>query len=397
MIAACIGACSLLTWIYLIVSRGGFWRVRTSREPSFGQEVPAARKIAIIVPARNEAAVVAQAVQSLLRQTYPSPTHIFLVDDHSSDRTAEIACQAAHEAGGSDRLSVVEAQALPRGWTGKLWAVSQGLRAAASFEAEYYLLTDADVVHEPDNLGSLVLRAESGGFDLVSLMVKLRCESLAERILIPAFVFFFFKLYPPGWVARSDRRTAAAAGGCMLIRSAALARIGGIAAIRDQLIDDCALARAVKFGGRVWLGPTATASSLRHYESWTEIGRMIARTAFTQLRHSTLLLFAVFAGMAITYVAPPILVFFGSVFGPWAAAFGAAAWLLQSIAYWPMLRLYGLSRLWAPLLPLASLFYLGATVFSAVQYWQGRGGVWKGRVQDPSSPSRPRKNSQIGV
>lgn len=384
MIAACLGAVSLLTWIYLLLARGGFWRMQSDVDPPAAPDTPA-RRIAIIVPARNEADSVAHSIPSLLRQNYPGATHIFLVDDHSSDGTADIARQAAQEAGGSDRLTVVEAQPLPRGWTGKLWAVSQGLEAAGSFAAEYYLLTDADVVHEPDNLASLVLRAESAGFDLVSLMVKLRCQSLAERILIPAFVFFFFKLYPPAWVARPDRRTAAAAGGCMLIRPAALARIGGIASIRDQLIDDCALARAVKSGGRIWLGSASTASSLRHYQSWTEVGRMISRTAFTQLRHSTLLLFVVFMGMIITYLAPPILLFLG----PWAVAFGASAWLLQSIAYWPTLRFYGLSLLWAPLLPLAALFYLGATAFSAVQYWQGRGGLWKGRVQDPSSPNVP--------
>jgi hopene-associated glycosyltransferase HpnB len=381
MIAACIGAVSLLTWIYLLLARGGFWLMRTDGEPPAAQEV-LLRRIAIIIPARNEADSVAQALQSLLRQNYPGSVHIFVVDDHSSDGTAEIARQAAHQAGGSDRLSVVEAPPLPQRWTGKLWAVSQGLQAAAAFEAEYYLLTDADVVHQPGNLGSLIRRAENGDFDLVSLMVKLHCESLAERILIPAFVFFFFKLYPPAWVERADRRTAAAAGGCMLIRSAALARIGGIAAIRDQLIDDCALARAVKSSGRIWISPTSAASSLRRYQSWTEIGRMVSRTAFTQLRHSSLLLVAVFAGMAIVYLAPPVLLFLG----PRAAALGATAWLLQSIAYWPTLRFYGLSRFWALLLPLASLLYLGATVFSAVQYWQGQGGVWKGRVQDPSNP-----------
>lgn len=384
MIAPCIGAVSLAIWIYLLLARGGFWLIRTDGEPSAAPGAPV-RKIAIIIPARDEADSVAQAVQSLLRQTDTGKTRVFLVDDHSSDGTAEIARRAAREAGASDRLTVVEAQPLPTGWTGKLWAVSQGLQAAASFDAEYYLFTDAEVVHQPDNLEKLVLRAENGNYDLASLMVKLHCESLAERMLIPAFVFFFFKLYPPAWVARPDRRTAAAAGGCMLIRSTALARIGGIAAIRDQLIDDCALARAVKSGGRIWLGATASALSLRRYRSWTEIGRMISRTAFTQLNHSPLLLFVVFMGMAVTYMAPPVLLLFGRQ----AAAFGAAAWLLQSIAYSPTLRFYRLSPLWAPLLPLAALFYLGATVFSAVQYGQGRGGVWKGRVQDPSSLRAP--------
>ena len=385
MIAAFIGALSLLTWIYLLLARGGFWRMRIDAEPSDGPLAPTQR-IAIVVPARNEAATVARAVQSLLRQDYAGPAHVFLVDDHSSDGTTEVANRAADEVGASERLNVFRARPLPDGWTGKLWAVSQGLQAAADFNADYFLLTDADVVHQPGNLVGLVLRAERGELDLASLMVKLHCQSFAERLLIPAFVFFFFKVYPPAWAARGDRRTAAAAGGCMLVRASALDGIGGIAAIRDQIIDDCALARAVKSGGgRIWLGPTSSASSLRSYEGWAEISHMISRTAFTQLRHSTVLLLAVIAGMVVTYAVPPILLFCWPLWGMWAAAFAMAAWLLQSIAYRPTLRLYGLSPLWAPVLPLAALFYLGATVSSAVEYWQGRGGLWKGRVQDPSS------------
>jgi hopene-associated glycosyltransferase HpnB len=384
LIAEGIGAISLLTWIYLLLARGGFWRMETADEPSADQDPPA-RRIAIIIPARNEADVVASSVQSLLRQDYPGPTHIFLVDDHSSDGTAETARQAALEVDGVDRLSVIRAEPLPSGWSGKLWAISRGLQAAGSFGADYYLFTDADVAHTPDNLASLVERAESGNFDLVSLMVKLHCESLAERLLIPAFVFFFFKLYPPAWVERSDRRTAAAAGGCMLVRPAALARIGGISAIHDQLIDDCALARALKRSGRIWLEPTTKAWSLRRHESWTEIGRMISRTAFTQLRHSVALLFAVCLGMATVYLAPPALIFFGGR----VAILGAAAWLLMSFAYWPAVRLYRLSPSWAPFLPAAALFYLGATLMSALDFWRGRGGQWKGRIQDSSLPICP--------
>jgi len=382
MIAACIGAISLLTWIYLFLGRGGFWWMTVSVDRS-AQPEPRLRRIAIIIPARNEADSVAPAIRSLLLQNGLGPTHIFLVDDQSSDGTAEIARQAAEGVGRRNHLTILAARPLPTGWTGKLWAVSQGLQAATSFHADYFLLTDADIVHEPGNLKSLVLRAESGNLDLVSLMVKLHCRSFAERLLMPAFVFFFFKLYPPAWVAQPGRRTAAAAGGCMLIRPAALTRIGGIATIRDQLIDDCALARAVKSaGGRIWLAPTKSAFSLRPYDSWAEIGRMISRTAFTQLRHSALMLTAVCAGMCITYLAPPVLLFFGRT----AALLGAGAWFLQSLAYWPTLRLYGLSPIWAPLLPFSALFYLCATIYSALQYWRGRGGQWKGRVQDPSSP-----------
>jgi len=377
MIAACIGALSLAIWIYLVFARGGFWRMRSGDQALTGI-LPPSRRVAAIVPARNEAQTVGQAIQSLLQQDYAAPLHIFLVDDHSSDETANIARRAAQQAGRPDCVTIVEAGPLPRGWTGKLWALSEGIKAAESFAADYYWFTDADILHLPDNLAGLVARAEAGGFDLVSLMVKLRCESFAERMLIPAFVFFFFKLYPPAWVARMDKRTAAAAGGCILIHPRALTRIGGIAAIRDQLIDDCALARAVKFGGPIWLGPTSKASSLRAYGSFKDIGRMIARSAFTQLRHSALLLCGVIIAMTITYVAPPLLLGMGRG----AAAFGLGAWLLMAVAYWPTLRFYRLSLFWAPLLPLIALFYLGATIYSAVQYWAGEGGRWKGRIQD---------------
>lgn len=346
------------------------------------EDAPAAestRKVAVIVPARNEAVLIGAAVGSLLKQDYAGLVHIFLVDDHSSDGTAQIARCAAEEAGGVDRMTIISARSLPQGWSGKLWAVSEGLSTAASFQADYYWLTDADIAHQPDNLRGLVARAESDDLDLVSLMVKLRCESWAEKFLIPAFIFFFFKLYPPAWVAQEDRRTAAAAGGCILIRPDALARIGGIAAVRDQLIDDCALAHAIKPGGGVWLGLTTKAHSLRSYRSVAEVGRMISRTAFTQLGHSVLLLVGVLAGMFITYLAPPLLLCFGG----WAAAMGGVAWLLMSIAYWPTVRFYGLSPIWAPLLPITAAFYAAATFWSAVQHWRGRGGLWKGRVQDP--------------
>ncbi|HXA64109.1 MAG TPA: glycosyltransferase [Bryobacteraceae bacterium] len=363
-----IGGMSLAAWIYLIFGRGGFWRMRVSPAPKLtGPPKP----VAVVIPARNEEAVVGQAIGSLMQQDYPGPLRVFLVDDHSSDRT--IAAAGTHEG-----LTIVRARPLPDGWTGKLWAISEGLERAASMQPDYVLLTDADIVHAPDNVSGLVARAESGNLNLVSYMVKLRSRTLAERALIPAFVFFFFKLYPPEWIARRDRKTAGAAGGCMLLRQSALERIGGIAAIKGELIDDCALARAVKkTGGAIWLGLTRETCSIRDYATFEEIRSMIARTAFTQLGYSPMLLIGTIIAMAIIYLAPPLLLLTGD---PIAAGCGAAAWLLMSMSYVPTLRLYDRSIAWAPLLPRVALFYMVATVDSALRYWTGRGGEWKGRV-----------------
>jgi hopene-associated glycosyltransferase HpnB len=363
------GVVSLAAWIYLIFGRGGFWRMRESPVPKFDGP---AKSVAVVIPARNEEPVVGDAVGSLLEQDYPGSSHVFLVDDQSTDRT--IAAAGTHE-----RLTIIKARPLPDGWTGKLWAISEGLEQAASIQPDYILLTDADIVHASDNIAGLVARAESGNLDLVSYMVKLQCRTLAERALIPAFVFFFFKLYPPAWIARRDRETAGAAGGCMLIRRSALDRIGGVATIRGELIDDCALARAVKrTGGAIWLGLTRETRSIRDYETFGEIRGMVARTAFTQLRYSAWLLIGTILAMAIIYLAPPLLLLTGD---PIAAGCGAASWLLMSISYVPTLRLYGRSIAWAPLLPRVALFYIVATVDSALLYWTGRGGQWKGRVQ----------------
>jgi hopene-associated glycosyltransferase HpnB len=363
LILELIAAASLGSWAYLFTARGGFWQVQTPPKPA-----PSGSKktVGVIIPARNEEAVVGLAVASL------RPWHVIVVDDHSSDRTAEVAAQAGAE--------VIQAGPLPAGWSGKLWAISEGLKHAASLAPDYLLFTDADIVHGPDNVAELVARAEAEDLDLVSLMVKLRCRSLAETLLIPAFVFFFFMLYPPAWVARRNRRTAAAAGGCILIRPSALDRIGGIEAIRGEIIDDCALARAVKrTGGVIWLGVTNDSGSIRDYTTFAEIRAMISRTAFAQLHHSTLLLAGTILGMAIVYLAPPALLFSRN---PLAAIFGLAAWLLMSIAYSLTLRFYGRSVAWAPLLPLTALFYISATFDSALAYWTGRGGMWKDRVQD---------------
>jgi hopene-associated glycosyltransferase HpnB len=374
MIAFSIAAFSCLIWLYLIGARGKFWRVAPAALPSL--ESTSAPRIAVIVPARNEADVIAQPVLSLLQQDYSGPLHIFVVDDHSSDATAEVVRNAA--AAKPDALTIVSAATLPSGWTGKMWALSQGVQHASSFAPDYFLFTDADIVHASESVSTSVALAQAGNRDLVSFMVKLRCESFAERALIPAFVFFFFLLYPPEWVNSGESNTAAAAGGDILVRAGALARIGGISSIRNQLIDDCALAREVKRNGSIWLGLTEQAHSIRPYGSFAVIGRMISRNAFYQLWHSFWLLLATLLGLGITYLAPPALVFFGG----WAALFGAIAWALMTISFWPMVRFYSLSPLWAAMLPAIALFYAGATVHSAIQYWVGRGGEWKDRVQD---------------
>lgn len=360
-----IAACCLSSWLYLFVARGGYWRITAPIPPS---QYAVGKSVCVIIPARNEESVIGPALQSLIKQT----PHIIVVDDHSADRTAAIAKQAG--------VTVVSAAPLPDGWSGKLWAISEGLQHAQSLNPDFFLFTDADIVHSPDNIAELIARAERENLDLVSLMVKLRCQSLAEMLSMPAFVFFFFMLYPPAWVANPKRRTAAAAGGCILIRPAALDRIGGIRSIRSEIIDDCALARAVKrSGGRIWLGVTQTTRSIRDYRTSSEIRAMISRTAFAQLRHSSLLLLLTILGMLVIYVAPPVLLFSRR---PLATVCGLAAWILMMISYAPTLRFYSRSAAWAPLLPLIALFYVSATIDSARAYWSGRGGVWKGRVQD---------------
>ena len=379
MTAIFIGAATAAVWLYLIAFRGGFWRVRPEAIPGS----PPPRSVVAVIPARDEAEVVGRAIASLLAQRYVGALHIILVDDHSSDGTAAIAAAAADAAGAADCLTIAASKPLPTGWSGKLWAVRQGIEIARRFEPDYVLLTDADIVHSPTNIGELVARAEAGGYELVSLMVRLNCRSVWERLLIPAFVFFFFKLYPPRWVADRASRIAAAAGGCMLLRRNTLDRIGGIESIRHEIIDDCALARLVKSSGRIWLGATKDTCSIREYTSWRTIWEMIARCAFAQLGYSGGALLGTVAGMGLIYAAPPLLLLSGST---GARVFGAAAWLGMSLAFLPILRLYRCPAVLAPLLPAIALFYTAATVGSAILFWRGRGGSWKGRFHAEPVP-----------
>jgi hopene-associated glycosyltransferase HpnB len=371
LIALGLAVCAV--WVYLLGFRGRFWLMRDAEllgdardsVPSDDREGAVANtRVTAVIPARNEEAVVARALESLERQHFAGELQIVVVDDDSEDATAEVALSHA---------TVIRGAPPPEGWTGKLWAVSQGI--AHSGAPDYLLLTDADIVHAPGNLAGLVARAQREGYDLVSYMAELHCRSLAERALIPAFVFFFFLLYPPAWIRNPRRATAGAAGGCILIRREMLDRIGGIAAIRGELIDDCALARAVKRPeGRVWLGLSRSAKSIREYRTFGEVARMISRTAFTQLRYSTAILAGTVAGLAFVYLLPPVLALAGNLYG-------AFAWLMMSIAYFPVLRFYRRNPLWAPMLPAIATFYMACTVASAIQYWRGGGGNWKGRSQ----------------
>jgi hopene-associated glycosyltransferase HpnB len=369
----------LAAWLYLVLARGQFWWLREFDDDiAPHDELRSWPRVVAIVPARNEAETIARAVESLVRQNYEGAFSLIVVDDHSEDDTAKLASRVAI-AGAADRVYLYRAGALPNGWTGKLWALNEGITRAAETDAAFYWFTDADVTHAPDALRRLVSRAEKAKLDLTSLMVLLRAESDAEKLLIPAFLYFFLKLYPPRRIADAKAHTAGAAGGCVLLRRSALERIGGLAAIRGEVIDDCALAGAVKSsGGKIWLGVTRASLSLRSYRNFPEILDMIARTAFTQLRYSPLFLLATLLGMLLTYVVPVALVFTPSLF---ATICGAVAWVLMTCSFIPTLWHFRRSRYWAPLLPLAAIFYSYATWLSAIRYWRGQGGQWKGRTQ----------------
>ena len=372
--ALTIALLGLAIWLYLLFGRGLFWLARERDDRGEPTEPAAWPSVAVVAPARDEADVIERAIGSLLAQDYPGALRVVLVDDQSADGTAELARALPH----AERLEVLAGAPLPRGWVGKMWAVSQGVAHASAGRPDYLLLTDADIGHQPDNLRRLVARAEAGRLSLVSLMVRLHCRSFAERLLIPAFVFFFDMLFPFGWVNDPGRKLAAGAGGCMLVRREALEAAGGIGAIRDAIIDDCALAARLKRQGPIWLGLTLRAHSLRPYQGFAEIGRMVSRSAYAQLGYSPMVLLGTLLGMGLTYLAPAALAL--TLHG-WAAALGALTWLLMAVSFQPMLRLYRLSPLWGLALPLIGALYTLFTVQSAIEVWRGRGGMWKGRAQ----------------
>lgn len=395
---------SLLSWLVLWVGWGQFWRADELLEEQEQElALPHWPSVCVTIPARNEAELLPQTLRSHLQQTYPGPLNIILVDDGSTDGTAQVAQQVAEVMGKREQLQVIVAEPLPPGWTGKLWALHQAIRQAQHLEPppDYVLLADADIEHDPDNLRRLVVKAETEDLSLASIMVRLRCVGFWEQWLIPAFVFFFQKLYPFRWVNDVSKSMAAAAGGCILIRNAVLQEIGGIQVVRQALIDDCALAQAVKCGTaaqtdressspssaapnprrRIWLGLSSKTCSLRPYPSLASIWDMVARTAFTQLNYSPVLLVGTLLGMGMIYLVPPAGAVWGILSGQVAiAALGSITWLLMAALYWPLLRFY---KGWPGLvfcLPAIAVLYSLMTADSALRHWKGRGGSWKGRT-----------------
>jgi hopene-associated glycosyltransferase HpnB len=412
---------SLFAWLILIIFWGKFWQTQPQIEteiPDVENNINPLPSVCAVIPARNEAALISQTLGSLLTQSYTGEFNIILVDDQSVDNTAIIAKEIAEELGKENNLNVITGSSLPGNWTGKLWAMYQGIEKANScnLKPDYILLTDADIDHDKDNLWRLVSKAERDNLALASVMVKLRCENFWEKLLIPAFVFFFFKLYPPSWVNSPHHKMAGAAGGCILVKGRILEEIGGIEIIKDALIDDCALAAVVKSGvggkqelsvsdsdldnsrkgaktqrriitptftnqSNIWLGMSSLTKSDRPYENLDDIWDMVARTAFTQLKYSPLLLVGTLLGLILIYIAPPLGLITGLVLDNWLmAATGFMAWLLMSLAYLPMIRFYQCSFLYTFCLPIIALFYSFMTLDSAWRHWQGRGGAWKGRV-----------------
>jgi hopene-associated glycosyltransferase HpnB len=383
-------AVALAAWVWLWLARGFYWRtdVRLSAEPTLSARAPAPEPtwptVAIVVPARDEAEMLPLTMPTLVAQDYPGPVRVILCDDGSTDGTGDLMSARWPD------LTVIRPEPLPDGWAGKLWALRSGIAAAG--DVDYLLLTDADIAHGPGSLTAMVSVAEARGYALVSQMAKLRVRTGWERLVVPAFVYFFALLFPFRWSNAPGARTAAAAGGCSLVRRSALEKAGGVDAIRHAIIDDVALARAIKtHGGTTFLGLADDVDSVRPYPRLGMLWRMVSRSAYAQLKHSIVLLIGSVLGLALIFWVPPLATIGGAIAGdPWVTALGAAAWLLLAALYVPMLRYYRLSPLLALALPVTTTLYLGMTVDSAIQHYRGSGGAWKGRTYPaPSPPTSP--------
>ncbi|WP_244532932.1 glycosyltransferase [Geitlerinema sp. PCC 9228] len=385
---------SLFLWLGLWFWRGNFWRLdwQIEKEPRANRPLFSYPPICAVIPARNEAATLPQTLRSLCQQDYPGPFTIIIVDDGSTDGTADAARSLLEQIPSPPPVKIITANPLPAGWTGKLWALQQGIDTAETQTPtpEYFLLTDADIQHDAASLRRLVAKAKGENLDLLSVMVKLRCKSFWERLLIPAFVFFFQKIYPFAWVNHPNRSTAAAAGGCSLLRRQAYHRIGKLAAIRQALIDDCSLAKVVKDSSQpssgIWLGLSTSTHSLRVYSSLADIWHMVARTAFAQLNYSPWLLLGTIAGMLLVYIVPVAAIVWGIWLQNWQVAVtGLVTWLLMAKLYYPTVRFYQQLPIWSFALPAIAFFYTLMTLDSAWRHWRGKGGWWKGRVYRQTS------------
>lgn len=374
---------SLIIWIYLITARGNFWLCNQFLESQILKEKP---NVTVIIPARNEAESISICLESLLNQDYQGYFKIILVNDQSEDDTAVRAENLAREKNQTHQLTILNGKPLPQGWSGKLWAMSQGVEwARQNLQTDYFLFTDADIKHSVDNLSQLLAKAEKDNLDLVSLMVKLHCQSFWEKLLIPAFIFFFQKLYPFPLINNPRSKVSGAAGGCILIREEALTRIGGIEALKQALIDDCTLASLVKKSlppnHGIWLGLSNTTISLRKYPTLKPIWNMVARTAFTQLNYSTLLLIGTILGMFITYLISPIAFLYGLyTLNIPLLIISLTTLLLMALSYYPTVKLYQLPIFYSFCLSAIAFLYTLMTIDSAFRHWQGKGGQWKGRV-----------------
>ncbi|MDJ0658941.1 MAG: glycosyltransferase [Crocosphaera sp.] len=382
---------SLTIWIYLLLFRGWFW-LSNQRINSNLQPLNNYPSVCAVIPARNEADVLPISLKSLLNQDYPGDFSIILVDDQSDDNTGNVAQEIAENHQKSQQLQVISGQPLASGWSGKLWAMKQGIEQAKKIDnkPDYLLLTDADIEHHNSNLKELVNQAKTENLAMTSLMVRLRCDSFWEQFLIPAFVYFFEKLYPFSWVNNPQNKMAAAAGGCILIRRDILEEIGGIDVVKQALIDDCSLAAAVKAklqenspkpNQGIWLGLSEKTLSLRPYDSLDSIWNMVARTAYTQLNYSPLLLIGTLLALTLVYLVAPISLIIGLIIhNPVITILGGSTWLLMTISYLPTLKVYQCSPLWGLTLPLIGFLYGLMTLDSAWRHWRGKGGGWKGRV-----------------
>jgi hopene-associated glycosyltransferase HpnB len=377
---------SLAGWTWLAVGRGRFWRGEVDAHRNGAPRVEPSARVEVIVPARNEARTVGSAVASLVRQRYAGPLSVTLVDDDSSDETVRVADAAIAALPQRGRFAAIPGRSVESPWTGKLNALDTGVAFARAQRGapDFWLFTDADIEHDASNVADLVEKAERDDLDLVSLMVRLRCESAWEKLLVPAFVFFFRKLYPFDWSNDPARSTAAAAGGCILVRAGALERSGGLQAIASRLIDDCALAAAIKgAGGSTWLGLSSQTISVREYEGLGPFWTMVKRTAFTQLRRSYALTGISTVAMVVLYAVPPALLVTASVRRDVRlACVAGAAWLLMAWLYAPTLRVYKRPLYESFALPLAAALYMAMTLDSALAHARGRGGAWKGRIVD---------------